>query len=238
MERMKAVLTLSAAILFVSSPFYAGAFGGFEPSQFPVPQVDPPVVPAGYAFSIWGLIYVLLLVHAVFGLLKRDEDPFWDKTRWPLIVSLGVGASWIPVAQISPLWATVLIWIMLVSALMALFRTGSGRDRFVLKTPLALYAGWLTAASFVSAALLGAGYGILTDAVGWAWLGLGFALALACAVQWRLGNTPEYGLAVAWALVAVCVRNWTTQPAIAVFAIFGGLVIAALAFRMRGLASR
>ena len=30
-------------------------FGGFDANQFPVPQVNPSVQPAGYAFSIWGL---------------------------------------------------------------------------------------------------------------------------------------------------------------------------------------
>ena len=117
MDRMKAVLTLTAAVLFVVSPLYAGAFRGYQPGQFPGPQIDPPVVPSGYAFSIWGLIYLLLLVHAAYGLLKRDEDPDWDRTRWPLMTSLAVGASWISVAQISPVWATILIWVAAYASL-------------------------------------------------------------------------------------------------------------------------
>ena len=128
MDRMKAILTLSAAFMFVASPLFSGAFRGFAPEQFPIPQLDPPIVPAGYAFAIWGLIYAYLVLHAGFGLLKRDIDGTWDRVRWPLIVSLTVGASWISVAKISPLWATVLIWVMLLTALGALFRS-SGSQR-------------------------------------------------------------------------------------------------------------
>ena len=42
-------------LLFAVSPLFTQGFNGFEPDQFPVPQDDPPVQPAGYAFSIWGL---------------------------------------------------------------------------------------------------------------------------------------------------------------------------------------
>lgn len=231
MHRMKAILTLSGAIVFVVSPFYAGPFRGFAPEQFPVPQTDPPIVPAGYAFAIWGLIYVLLVLHAGFGLLKRDSDAAWDRVRWPLIVSLAVGGSWITVANNSPLWATILIWTMLLTALGALFRATGTKDRWLLQTPLAIYAGWLTAASFVSIALLGAGYGIMTDQIGWAWIALAGALAFATPVQLLLRDAPEYGLTVSWALIAVAERNFGSFEALAILALAGAASISFIALR-------
>jgi len=239
MDRMKAILLMAATLLFATSPLYSGDFGGFAPEQFPNPQVDPPVVPAGYAFSIWGLIYIYLIVHAGFGLLKRDTNPVWDAVRWPLIVSLTVGASWIPVAKISPLWATVLIWIMLLSALGALLRSTGRQDTWLLQTPLAIYAGWLTAASCVSIGLIGAGYGVLTDQIGWAWLALLGALVLAGSVQFALSRAPEYGFTVCWALIAISVRNWDLQTHLAMSALAGAVVICLLALwaRHRSLSS-
>jgi len=56
MTRMKAILLFTAAIAFAISPFLVDGFNGFAPDQFPIPQIDPPAQPAGYAFSIWGLI--------------------------------------------------------------------------------------------------------------------------------------------------------------------------------------
>ena len=233
MDRMKAVLVLSAALLFAASPFFSGSFGGFAPEQFPVPQVNPPIVPAGYAFAIWGLIYAYLVLHAGFGLVKRDTDPGWDAVRWPLVVSLTLGASWIPVAKISPLWATVLIWVMLLTALGALSRATVLQDRWLLRAPLAIYAGWLTAASFVSIGLVGAGYGILTNQYGWAWITLFLAFVFAALLQVRLGRAPEYGITVSWALVAIAVRNLDTHTGLALLAIVGAIAIGILAFRFR-----
>src|SRR6056297_2182122 len=118
--RLKAVLVAVASIAFVVTPFLADPFTGFDPALFPDPVDDPPLQPAGWAFSIWGVIYLWLLASAGYGLFKRDVDPGWDRLRWPLFVSIAIGASWISVALIAPVMATVLIWVMLGGALIAL----------------------------------------------------------------------------------------------------------------------
>jgi hypothetical protein len=200
-----AIAAFILAGLFALSPLFVTDFGGFDPAQFPVPQEDPAVQPAGYAFSIWGPIYLWLLVGLGFGLWKRRDDAQWHDMRLALIPSLGVGAVWLGVAVASPVWASVLIWIMLVCALLALFRAPL-HDSWFAALPVGLYAGWLTAASCVSLGLLGAGYGFLSGTAA-AIAALLLALVIASAVQNQLMRTPSYGLAVVWALVAVVVEN-------------------------------
>ncbi|MGC0225102.1 hypothetical protein [Pseudooceanicola nitratireducens] len=207
MTKLKAILTLTAALAFALSPFTTTGFNGFSPDQFPVPQVDPPIQPAGWAFSIWGVIYLWLIASGLYGLLKRDDDPAWDRVRWPLIASLVVGAAWIPVANLSPLWATVLIWIMWGTAIWALLRTPFF-DRWWLRVPVALYAGWLTAASCVATAVLLTGYGATPVLPIHAAL-LIVALALASTVL-RILPAPEYLIPVAWALIGVIAANMDT----------------------------
>ena len=208
MQRLKAIFTLLAAAAFLLSPWFSSGFNGFSAGQFPIPQVNPPVQPAGYAFSIWGLIYLALVAGAVYGLFKRPDDPGWDAARWPLIASLVVGAAWIPVANRSVVGATILIWIMLITAVLALRAAGT-TDRLWLRSPIALYAGWLTAASSVALGLMLAGYGWLGGTTA-ALLCIALALALAITVQLARTDTPEYSLAVIWALVGVIVSN--TDP--------------------------
>lgn len=227
MTRLWAALVLIAAIAFALSPFVATGFNGFTPDQFPVPQDHPPVQPAGYAFAIWGLIYVWLIAGAVFGFLRRAADPDWGPMRPALFLSLAMGAFWLPVAQFDPRPATVLIWLMLGTALWSLFRAGD-TDRWWQTAPVAIYAGWLTAASSVSIGLLLGGFGYLNGTLS-ALVGLGIALAVALVVQFRLHRAPEYGMAVIWALVAVIAANWTPlNVAVSGLALIGIVAILAL----------
>ncbi len=231
---MKAILIFVAAIAFAASPFFVTNFSGFDPSLYPNPQVDPPIQPAGYAFAIWSLIYIWLILHAGFGLFRRDVDPAWDRTRWPLFISLAIGASWLYVAERDPILATILIWVMLVGALVALFTAESWPDRWLLQTPIAIYAGWLTAASCASLGISGAGFNWITDAQGWAFSGLGLALFIGVVVQTALRRAPEYGLTVGWGVAAIAVQNWGVQTGVALAALAGAvlmLVLAVLAYR-------
>ncbi|MGY9049326.1 hypothetical protein P775_27350 [Puniceibacterium antarcticum] len=227
MARIWSILVLVATLAFAASPFLVDGFNGFRADQFPVPQENPPVQPAGYAFAIWGLIYAWLLVGAVFGALRRGDDADWAAMRPPLFVSLAVGTVWLPVAMVSPALATVLIWVMLGAALVALFRVGD-TDRWLQQTPVAIYAGWLTAASAVSVGLMLAGYGVLPQTPA-ALLALTIGLIIAVVVQFRLHRAPSYGITVIWALVGVIVANY--QPlniAVAGLAVLGIFAILAL----------
>ncbi|KNG95366.1 hypothetical protein [Pseudaestuariivita atlantica] len=217
---------LVAAIVFALAPFATPDFGGFRPDQFPVPQTDAPVQPAGYAFAIWGLIYVWLVAGAFVG-LNRWRDADWAAMRPPLVLSLVLGAPWLMVAKSSVLGATVLIWLMLATALVALFRVGD-TDRWWQQAPVAVYAGWLTAASSVSIGLMLGGYGILGPVLS-ALVALAIALAIAVTVQYRLHRAPEYGLAVIWALVGVVVANVSPlNIAVAGLAVIGILSLLSL----------
>lgn len=218
--RLKAVLVTVATIAFAVTPFLAQPFTGFEPSQMPVPVDDPPIQPAGWAFAIWGVIYLWLVASAGFGLFKRDTDPGWDAVRWPLFVSLSIGAAWISIALRAPVMATALIWVMLAGAVLAL-RAAPAADRAWLALPLGLYAGWLTAASCVALSTVAAGYGIGGETVlGWAGLALALVIAVPLAQTLRV---PTYTLAVAWALAGVLAVNATSAPAFAGAALGGVL---------------
>lgn len=230
MDPVKAILVFVATLFFVLSPLMSGGFTGFEPGQFPVPQDDPPVQPAGYAFSIWGLIYVWLLISAGTGLFLRAKDEAWEPARLPLFLSLAPGAAWIGVAQISALWASLLLFWMLWMAIWALARTPY-IDRWTFQAPVAVYAGWLTAAGWVSVGLLGAGHGIVFGPVVWALIALTGALVTGAAVLIALDRAPEYGCALIWALVGVIVANAESTPIVAFAAIGGAVVIGLLSIR-------
>jgi hypothetical protein len=232
MKHIRALLTLLATAAFFVAPIITSPFSGFSEDQLPIPQIDPPVQPAGYAFSIWGLIYAWLAVSAVVGLWKRADDPAWDRVRLPLMISLAIGAPWLAIANASAIWATVTIFIMAAAAIAALLVTPS-RDRWLLQAPVAIYAGWLTAASFVSLGSTAAGFGVLFGSLGWAYAGIAGALAVALAVQSRIPRAPEYGATVIWALVGIIVANGTVTPGVTLMAAVGIAVIAGVIMLIR-----
>lgn len=205
MTHKRALLTLIATAAFVLSPLVTDPFSGFTPDRFPVPQVNPPVQPAGYAFAIWGVIYAWLSLSAVFGLWKRPDDPDWQAMRLPLILSLGPGALWLWVAGIDPLGATALIFWMLGMALWALLRAPR-HDRWLAQAPVALYAGWLTAAAHVSLGISLGGFGLTSPELA-AIIALAMAVGVTLAVLSRRPHAIEYAAAVLWALVGVLVAN-------------------------------
>lgn len=222
---MKPWLVLVAAIAFFIAPFVSPPFTGYAPGMFPVVIDRPYIQPAGYAFSIWGLIYTWLAVHAVFGLVKRADDPAWDVTRLPLAGSAAMGAVWLAIAGVAPVTATVVIWVMLGLALLALLRADPARDRWLLVAPIAIYTGWLSAAASVSLGVILTGYGWLSN-TGSAIAMLALVLVMAVTVQMRKRGVLEYGATVIWALIGVIAVNWGDARTVAYVACAGIAVMA------------
>ena len=205
---------------------------GFTADQLPYPQIDPPVQPAGYAFAIWGLIYSWLVVSAVFGVWKRRSDAAWDHVRAPLMISLAVGTPWLAIANASAVWATITIFIMAAAAIVALIRTPKV-DGWWLQAPVGIYAGWLTAASFVSLGSTAAGYGIALGSLGWAYLAIILALGVTLAVIARKPTAPEYGITVIWALIGIIVANLSGAVGVMILAAAGIIVVAGATWKAR-----
>lgn len=223
--KRNALILLIATLAFGVAPFITPPFTGYDPTLFPVQIERPSIQPAGYAFSIWSVIYLWLISHAVYGLWKHAENPAWDAVRLPLALAVGVGAVWLWIAGVSAIWGTLTIWIMAAGAILAFLRADPDVDRWMLSGPTAILAGWLSAASAVSTGVFIAGYGWLTDTEAAAAM-LALVLGIAVTVQMRRPQMPVYGLTVIWALVGVIVANANANLTVAVLAASGIAVMA------------
>ena len=227
MNYLPSVIILILSVTFVTSPAFTDPFTGFRPDQLPVYDPQPPIQPAGYAFAIWGVIYLWLVVSAVFGVWKRRTDPQWNAVRLPLGVALAVGTPWLAIANASAIWATITIFIMALAAIAAFLRAPY-QDHWFLKTPIGIFSGWLTAASFVSLGATVSGYGVIPP-IPMAFIGILAALGVAVWVQKRAPRAPAYGFTVMWALTAIIVVNMPQTISVALIA---GLGIVALALTL------
>lgn len=227
--KTRAVLLLLVTLAFGLAPFVTPPFRGYDPALFPVRIDRPSIQPAGYAFAIWSVIYLWLITHAVTSLWKRAENPIWDRTRLPFAASIALGAAWLSIAPVAPITATVTILIMAAAAIAAFLRADTETDRWLLSAPIAILAGWLSAAAAVSTGVVIAGYGLLSDTAS-AVAMIAATLTLATWVQRRKPNMPVYGLTVIWALAGITVANAGLNPTVAILA---GLGIALMALVLR-----
>ena len=227
--KARAALLLLVTLAFGAAPFLTPPFRGYDPALFPVNIPRPSIQPAGYAFAIWSVIYLWLITHAVLGLWKHAENPAWDAPRLPLIAAIALGSAWLSIAPVAPIWATVTILIMAATAIAAFLRADTETDRWLLSGPIAILAGWLSAAAAVSTGVVAAGYGLLTDTSS-ALAMIIATLMVATTVQRRKPRMPVYGLTVIWALAGIVVANAGLNPAVAITA---GLGIAAMALILR-----
>lgn len=209
MRKALSWIVLAVTVGFLLSPFFTENFAGFDASRFPVPQIDPPVQPIGWAFAIWSVIYPWLLISAVWGVWKADTTPDWQAMRPALAVSLGIGMFWLPVANQAPVTAAVMIVVMAMAAVVAMCRAGDDRP-WLLSLPIGLYAGWLTAATGVAIGVNLGGYGFLSGRAA-ALLCLALVLIAALVVQAPRRRVWTYPLAVGWGLIGVIAQNWPAR---------------------------
>lgn len=226
MKQFNALFTLILAVAFAVSPLLTSPFSGFRADQLPVPQIDPPIQPAGYAFAIWGLIYAWVVISAVYGFLKRRDADDWNRARIPLMVSLAIGVPWLAIANASAIWATITIILMAAFAIWSLILAPT-RDRWLFQAPVAIYAGWLTAATWVSIGTTMAGYDVLLNAFGWAVVGITGALIVALAVFRKRSMAPEFLFTVIWALAGIIISNGVEGLIISTLAAAGILILLA-----------
>ena len=214
---LRAIFLILVTLTFAVAPFITPPFTGYDPGDFPVQITRPAVQPAGYAFAIWSVIYLWLIVHAVYGYWKRAHSVDWDLVRLPLIASLAMGTVWLSIAGAYPVLATFGIVFMLVTAMIAFFQADEFYDRWMLSAPMAIYAGWLSAASAVSVGVLLAGYGVLGDTES-ALVMIVIVFGVAGMVQWLRPYMPLYGITVVWALIGVIVANAESNTLVALIA--------------------
>ncbi|MGL4415675.1 MAG: hypothetical protein ACRCT9_15740, partial [Roseinatronobacter monicus] len=104
------------------------------------------------------------------------------------------------------------------------------QDRWLLRVPVALYAGWLTAAAHVSLGVALGGYGLASGEMA-AVIAVAGATLVALAVGWTRPDAPEYSAAVIWAFIAVIVASLPGAIAVAGATLVALLLVVAMTVR-------
>lgn len=180
--------------------------------------------PAGYAFSIWGLIYLGLLGFVFYSwrslLQEKEEDSLLLKINWWFVLSCCANSLWVIAWLYDYTGLSVVIMAVLLSSLLKIIvNTGMELEARPLKMylfvfwPFALYSGWISVAIIANiAAFLTKinwdGWGISEVALTIIMI---FIAGLINAFMIRKRNLREYGVVGIWALMAISVSNKSTN---------------------------
>jgi benzodiazapine receptor len=206
------------------------------------------ITPAGYVFSIWGIIYVLLGIFVVFQALPSQKTKgYQERIGWLFVLSSLINIAWLFLWQFEYLSLSVVLMFLLLATLIAIYlRLNVGksavplREKLVVHIPFSVYLGWITIASIanVSVTLVSAGwdgFGISQET--WAILIIIVALLITLLVIVTRKDVA-YGLVIIWALLGIAVKQsgnqnivTTTEISAAVIAI--ALVLSILISRLR-----
>jgi hypothetical protein len=184
--------------------------------------------PASYAFSIWGIIYLMLLGFGIYqgrGLfVKVRDDEFVVRVGWWFIVSCFANSFWVVswVYEYTGL-SCFFIFLLLFSLLkivwnnrMELWDAPISVILF-LWWPFVIYSGWVAVASIanVSTYLVKINWdGFGMSPVTWTLIMIVIAALINLAITWKR-NMREFALVGAWALIAIGIANQDVQTTVA-----------------------
>ena len=181
--------------------------------------------PQGLTFSIWGLIYLLVLGFTLYhlGLFRQKSDQnnaqLLDKIGVLFIISSTANIAWIFAwhYEIIPL-SLVLMVVILVSLMMKIITLSkhslTGNEKFFLRLPFSIYFGWITVATIANVTVLLISLGV--DGIGamqsnWTAIILVVGAIIGIATTIRFKDLA-YGLVFIWAYLGIWMKHINPVP--------------------------
>ncbi|MCB0129237.1 MAG: tryptophan-rich sensory protein [Caldilineaceae bacterium] len=174
-------------------------------------------VPAGYVFSIWGVIYLALIGYGIFQAMPAQrENPRLRTIGYLFVLSCVANIVWIFLWHYELFPLTLAAMLVLLGSLIAIYlRLGTGvttagrGETWFVRLTFSIYLGWITVATIANVTSL-------LDYLGWGGFGLAPALwavimlvvgaVVGLFFSLRLGDIA-YVLVLVWAFVGIAVKH-------------------------------
>ncbi|MGB7536952.1 MAG: tryptophan-rich sensory protein [Anaerolineales bacterium] len=205
------IATLAVNILANALPF-----NGLSTAQIS-DQFQVYFVPAGYVFSIWGVIYIGLIAYAVYQALpSQRENPRLRQTGYPVVVAGLANCIWLFLWHYEQFPLTLVAMLGLLALLILVYlNLGIGRtqvstaEKWCVRVPFSVYLGWITVATIANVTdvlyyLKWDGFGIA--ARDWTLI-LFAAVILIAGLMSLTRRDTAYNLVIVWALVGIAVKQ-------------------------------
>jgi hypothetical protein len=197
-------------------------------------------VPAGYVFSIWGVIYLGLIAFAIFQALPAQrENPRLRATGWWIALGGLANSVWIFLWHYEQFPLTLIAMLVLLGTLIVTYlRLDIGRssvsagETWAVRLPFSIYLGWITVATVANVTSLldflkWDGFGIAPEI----WMGIVLAAVLVIAALMNFTRRDvAYAAVILWALAGISVKHAAVSAvAIPTWITFGLVALTLLA---------
>lgn len=232
---------IAAFILVIVFNFLSNALPFNDQSQTEIAAKYPSLfTPAGFTFSIWGVIYLTLLAFVVYQALpSQRKDERLASLSVPFKVNCVSNALWLVAWHYDQLVLALLIMLIILATLVIMYRRllaeasrASHLQHLVLYLPFSLYTSWISVATIANASIIQTAYGwddAGITAVNWTLLKLAAAGAIGATVVLKTRDAV-FVLVTAWGAYGIAAEQ-TATPAIAGAATMLAMLALLLAIR-------
>ena len=238
MKKKLAILNSISILAVIAINGIAGSTGIFGETVGGISdKYNTLFTPAGYAFSIWGIIYLGLIAFAIFQNIrafKNDTDSGFILQVGPwMVLNCLANIAWIFAWLSEHIGLSLLLMLIILGTLIVMI-SRLNMERWdapfpiiaFIWWPIGIYSGWIAVATIanVSAFLVSIQWVALFSAINWTVIMILIAVALNL-LMIRFRNTREFAAVGVWALLAISLRHWDAIELIQWTALFGAIVL-------------
>ncbi|MBE9221277.1 tryptophan-rich sensory protein [Cyanobacterium stanieri LEGE 03274] len=194
------------------------------------------IIPANYAFAIWGLIYLGLISLAIYQVLStQSNNPRFRQMGYYLAISSLSQIIWVLLFQSQLFTLSVMAMVGILIPLILLYlRLGINLtklpflQKWLINFPISIYFAWISVATVINIASAldranWGGWGISSQV--WTAIMMVVSATIAVTVIWQRRDNV-YGGVFVWALVAIALRQIEENLTLAVIAgVLAGLLV-------------
>ncbi|MDN3205050.1 hypothetical protein [Algoriphagus sediminis] len=206
-------------------------------------EYDNYFTPAGYAFAIWGIIYLALSAQAIFFLRRafssNKESDFLSEIGPYLIITNIFNAGWLYFWLMENTGISVVLMLMILGSLVILvlnlnMERWDAPEKIIAGVwwPIAIYLGWISVATIanISAYLAKINWTGPFNEITWAIIMIAVATGLYIFLIWAR-SLRESALVGVWALFAIAIRHWDSVASLKITGLIGaGILLLATAY--------
>lgn len=186
-------------------------------------------VPAGITFSIWGIIYLLLIIYCVIQFAGSNQIAI-SSISWLFGTSCILNALWIVTWHYGRLPLSLLVMLGMLVSLIFINIIIKDLPLGLIKASFGIYLGWICIATIANVTTLLVhynwnGFGISEEL--WTILMIAVGALIVSITLYRLNN-PFIGLSVIWAFTGIIIKRQSDYRSIVITAVVALSILAVI----------